>query len=425
MKYAPKGEILRASRRHVKCRSGNRERIGAVSRETAAVDVTILMPCLNERVTLPVCIDTARDAADQLARRDLAVEILISDNGSDDGSQEYARSRGCRVVHCSKRGYGAALINGIREARGRFIVMGDSDASYDFREGVPMVAKLEEGYDICMGNRFTGKIMPGAMPPLNRYVGNPALSGILNLFYRSGVGDAHSGLRAFRRAAATELVLTSPGMEFASELVVKAALRNLKMTELPITLHRDGRNRRPHLRPWRDGWRHLRFLLALSPQWLFLFPSLALIGIALVIAAVVLAAPAGAMGRLFGLPVGEHWLILAGAMFQLGISGLTLGTVARVWAIRRGFVSRSRRLDRWVGMLRSDWAMLVGGLLAVAGCVVLGGVAFDFLRGGFGPAGRIRETAIGSAALVGGIQLVFASFVVSLIDDSPPPQTGA
>lgn len=398
---------------------------GPVSQAAAAVDVTILMPCLNERVTLPACIDTARDAADQLAGRGLAVEILISDNGSDDGSQEYARSRGCRVVHCDRRGYGAALINGIREARGRFIVMGDSDASYDFREGVPMVAKLEEGYDICMGNRFTGRIMPGAMPPLNRYLGNPALSGILNLFYRSGVGDAHSGLRAFRRAAATALGLTSPGMEFASELVVKAALRNLKMTELPITLHRDGRDRRPHLRPWRDGWRHLRFLLALSPQWLFLIPSLGLIGAALIIGGVVLAAPAGKMGSFFGLPVGEHWLILAGAMFQLGISGLTLGTIAQVWAIKRGFVIRSRRVDRWVGLVRNDWAVLAGSLLAAGGLLVLGGVAFDFLRGGFGPEGRIRETVIGTTALVGGIQLVFASFVVSLFDSEQTPQTGA
>lgn len=390
--------------------------------DRAVIDVTILMPCLDERITLPACIDTAEEAVRRLAEQGLTAEILISDNGSQDGSQAYARSRGCRVTECPTRGYGAALIHGIRAARGRFIVMGDSDASYDFREGVPMVAKLAEGYDICMGNRFTGTIIPGAMPPMNRYIGNPTLSGVLNLFFSSGVGDAHSGLRAFRRGAALDLQLVSPGMEFASELVVKAALKGLKMTELPITLHPDGRDRKPHLRPWRDGWRHLRFLLALSPRWLFFIPSTALLIISLVIALAVLSAPGGQMGRLGGLPVGEHWLILAGAMFQLGISGLTLGTIARVWASKRGFVGRSERLDRWVEVVRHDRAVLVGAILAAAGFVILGGVAFDFFRGGFGPVGRIRETVVGASLLVGGIQVIFASFVVSLIDDELPPR---
>jgi hypothetical protein len=390
--------------------------------DTAEIDVTVLMPCLDERITLPSCIDTAEEAARRLAEQGLSAEILISDNGSIDGSQAYARSRGCRVTECPKRGYGAALIHGIREARGRFVVMGDSDASYDFREGVPMVAKLVEGYDICMGNRFTGRIIPGAMPPMNRYIGNPTLSGLLNLFFNSGVGDAHSGLRAFRRDAALGLQLVSPGMEFASELVVKAALKGLKLTELPITLHPDGRDRKPHLRPWRDGWRHLRFLLALSPRWLFLIPSVGLVITGVVIAGVVLAAPGGQMGRLGGLPVGDHWLILAGAMFQLGLSGLTLGTIARVWAVKRGFVGRSRRLDRWVEAVRHDRAVLVGTILTAVGFVILGGVAFDFFRGGFGPVGRIRETVVGASLLVGGIQLVFASFVVSLIDDELQPR---
>ena len=392
--------------------------------DTAVTDVTFLMPCLDERITLPACIGTAEEAVRKLVAQGLSAEILISDNGSQDGSQDYARSRGCRVTECPTRGYGAALIHGIREARGRFVVMGDSDASYDFREGVPMVAKLAEGYDICMGNRFTGKIVPGAMPPMNRYIGNPALSGILNLFFNSGVGDAHSGLRAFRRDAALGLQLVSPGMEFASELVVKAALKSLKMTELPITLHRDGRDRKPHLRPWRDGWRHLRFLLALSPRWLFLIPSTGLVLAALVIAAVVLAAPGGKMGRLGGLPVGDHWLILAGAMFQLGLSGLTLGTIARVWAVKRGFVARSERLDQWVHFVRHDRAVLTGVILAGAGFVMLTGVAFDFFRGGFGPIGRIRETVVGASLLVGGIQWVFASFIVSLIDDEVPTRAG-
>jgi glycosyltransferase involved in cell wall biosynthesis len=390
--------------------------------DRAAIDVTILMPCLDERITLPACIDTAEEAVRRLAEQGLSAEILISDNGSLDGSQDYARSRGVRVTDCRERGYGAALIHGIRQARGRFIVMGDSDASYDFREGVPMVAKLVEGYDICMGNRFKGRIVPGAMPPLNRYIGNPALSGVLNLFFNSGVGDAHSGLRAFRRDAALGLQLVSPGMEFASELVVKAALKGLQMTDLPITLHPDGRDRRPHLRPWRDGWRHLRFLLALSPRWLFIIPSVVLIALAALIAVLLFRTPPHDVARYGRLWIGDHWLIAAGAMFQLGISGLTLGTIARVWAGKRGFVGRSRWLDRWVLAIRDDKAVLAGSVLAGIGSLVLAGVAFDFLRGGFGPGGRIREMVLGTALLVGGIQVIFASFVVSLIDDELPPR---
>jgi len=392
--------------------------------DSPGIDVTVLMPCLDERITLPACIDTAEEAVRRLVEQGLSAEILVSDNGSRDGSQTYARSRGCRVTECPTRGYGAALIHGIREARGRFIMMGDSDASYDFREGVPMVMKLAEGYDVCMGNRFTGSIAPNAMPPMNRYIGNPVLSGILNLFFNSGVGDAHSGLRAFRRDAALGLQLVSPGMEFASELVVKAALKGLKMTELPITLHPDGRDRKPHLRPWRDGWRHLRFLLALSPRWLFVIPSVALIALATLIAAVLFRTPPHDVAHFGRLWIGDHWLIAAGAMFQLGISGLTLGTIARVWATKRGFVGRSRRLDRWVLTIRDDKVVLGGAVLAGLGAVVLGGVAFDFLRGGFGPGGRIREMVLGTSLLVGGIQVIFASFVVSLIDDELTPRSG-
>lgn len=388
-----------------------------------AVDVTILMPCLNERITLPACIATAQEAAATLAARGLTAEILISDNGSTDGSREYAESRGCRVALCPQRGYGAALIHGIKAARGRFVVMGDSDASYDFREGVPMVAKLEEGYDICMGNRFQGRIEPGAMPPLNRYLGNPVLSGILNLFFHSGVGDAHSGLRAFRRDAARSLQLNSPGMEFASELVVKAALKGLRLTELPITLHPDGRDRKPHLRPWRDGWRHLRFLLALSPLWMFLIPSAVLIVLSSLIAGALLSTRSGEMVEVGPFRIGDHWLILAGGMFNLGLSGFTLGTIAQVWATKRGFYSRSWFLREGVATIRDDRAVLVGAILAGAGVLFLAAVLFDFLRGGFGPGGRIREMVMGTTLVLAGIQIIFASFVVSLIDDEMSPRT--
>jgi hypothetical protein len=211
-------------------------------------------------------------------------------------------------------------------------------------------------------------------------------------------------------------------MEFASELVVKGALKGLRMTELPITLHPDGRDRRPHLRPWRDGWRHLRFLLALSPRWLFVIPSVVLIGLAIVIALILFATPPHEVAHFGRFWIGDHWLIAAGGMFQLGISGLTLGTIARVWAVKRGFVGRSRLLDRWVAAIRDDKAVLAGTALVGLGGLVLGGVAFDFLRGGFGPGGRIREMVVATALLVGGIQVIFASFVVSLIDDELPPR---
>jgi hypothetical protein len=258
---------------------------------------------------------------------------------------------------------------------------------------------------------------------MNRYVGNPALSGVLNLFFNSGVGDAHSGLRAFRRDAALGLQLVSPGMEFASELVVKAALKGLKMTELPITLHPDGRDRKPHLRPWRDGWRHLRFLLALSPRWLFIIPSLVLVALSALIAGILFRTPPHDVAHFGRLWIGDHWLILAAGMFSVGIAGLTLGTIARVWASKRGFRDRSRRLDRWVAAIRTDTTVLVGAVIAGLGALLLAAVLFDFLKGGFGEGGRIRETVIGTTLIAGGIQVIFASFVVSLVDDELPARS--
>ena len=218
------------------------------------IDVTIVMPCLNETQSLPHCIGNALDALARLrAELGLTGEIVIADNGSTDGSQALAAELGARVVPVARRGYGAALIGGCEAAFGRLIMMGDCDGSYDFTEGVTMIAKLEEGYDLCMGSRFKGGIAPGAMPWKNRYIGNPALTGILALFFRSGISDAHCGLRAIRKEAFERLKLTGSGMEFASEMVIKAALLKLKMTEVPATLSPDLRARPPHLRPWRDG----------------------------------------------------------------------------------------------------------------------------------------------------------------------------
>ena len=237
-------------------------------------ELTILMPCLNEAETIAVCV---KKASSYLSRSRIRGEILIADNGSTDGSQAIARRFGARVVSISERGYGAALTGGIEAAKGHFVIMGDADDSYDFSQLDSFVAKLREGYDLVMGNRFKGGIERGAMPALHRWLGNPLLSFIGRIFFQAELGDFHCGLRGFNTGAIRELKLRSSGMEFASEMVVRCRLARMRIAEVPTTLKKDGRSRRPHLRTWRDGWRHLRFLLIFSPRWLFFYPGLALL----------------------------------------------------------------------------------------------------------------------------------------------------
>jgi len=231
------------------------------------LELTILMPCLNEAETLETCIQMAFQF---LMDSNIIGEVLVADNGSDDGSQELARSCGARVVNADERGYGAALIVGTKAARGRFVIMGDADNSYDFLNLQPFLGKLQEGYDLVMGNRFTGGIEHGAMPPLHRYLGNPLLSGVGRLLYGSRIGDFHCGLRGYRREAILGLNLCATGMEYASEMVLKAELAGLRITEVPTTLSKDGRSRPSHLRSWHDGWRHLKLMLECSPRLPFL-----------------------------------------------------------------------------------------------------------------------------------------------------------
>jgi len=246
------------------------------SREAIAsesVEVSVVMPCLNEAETLAACIAEAQEA---LENHDISGEIIIADNGSTDGSQEIAERMGARVVDVTRKGYGSALMGGIQQARGQYIVMGDADMSYDFGDIPKLVSPLRQGADIVMGNRFRGGIQPGAMPPLHRYLGNPVLTSIGRIFYKSPSSDFHCGLRAFTKSAYDRMDLRTTGMEFASEMVVKAAVLEMKLIEAPTKLRPDGRSRAPHLRSWRDGWRHLRFLLLYSPRWLFLYPGLLL-----------------------------------------------------------------------------------------------------------------------------------------------------
>jgi len=382
---------------------------------TRPVDVSIIMPCLNERLTLPACIDMAKEAAAELERDGLAVEIVISDNGSDDGSVELAESLGARVVHCPHRGYGNALIWGCRESRGQYLVMGDSDASYDFREGVAMVRKLREGYDLCMGSRFKGEIKPGAMPWKNRHIGNPALTGILNILYRSGLSDAHCGLRSLTKDAFERLKLESRGMEFASEMVVKAALLDLKRTEVPVTLHPDGRDRPPHLRPWRDGWRHLKFLLTLSPLGLYFVPAALLMTLGLVIFAALLATPRGEVFQFGRFWIGDHWFILAGGFFTIGYEALLLGLAATVYTVERGFRRRTPILS-WIDRFTTVEHLLVAGLLfLVIGFGILASVVVNWSGQGYANLDRIREMTVGTTLIVAAFQNVFGGFLIAML----------
>jgi hypothetical protein len=340
------------------------------------IDVSIVLPCLDEALSLGHCIANAREALARLgALHGLRGEIVVADNGSTDGSQRLAADLGARVVAIRERGYGAALIGGCEAASGRFLLMGDADGSYDFADGVAMVGALLDGADLCMGSRFRGGIAPGAMPWKNRYIGNPALTGILNLFFRSGIGDAHCGLRAITRDAFRDLRLNSTGMEFASEMVVKASLKRLRIAEAPATLSADLRDRPPHLRPWRDGWRHLRHLLMLSPTWAFGVPAAAaMAGAGLVL----LTALLHLLGALPGPgPFGASWTVVAGSLFAVGHLAGIMALATHLHGIREGFRAPRPFLARHARVLTLE-AMLAAGAALIAGAfAMLALVAYD------------------------------------------------
>lgn len=350
--------------------------------EGARPDVTIVMPCLNEVQSLAHCMANALDALALLRTRlGMSGEIVVADNGSTDGSQALATELGARVVPVAERGYGAALIGGCKAAAGRYIVMGDCDGSYDFLEGVAMVARLDEGHDLCMGNRFKGGIAAGAMPWKNRYIGNPALSGVLNLFFRSGIGDAHCGLRAIRKDAFERLGLSGLGMEFASEMVIKAALLRLRVTEVPATLSPDLRDRAPHLRPWRDGWRHLRYLFMLSPTWVFGVPGALCLGASGIIFAVALMHLLGAFSG--ATMFGTSWTILAGFLATCGHLALVMAVATHLFGVRRGYRLLRPSLRASAGWLTLETMLVSGVALIGAGLAGLAAVTVWWGQGGF------------------------------------------
>jgi len=376
-------------------------------------DVSIIMPCLNEHQSLPHCIANAKCALELIEKEyGLSGEIVIADNGSTDGSQPLAEKLGARVAPVDRRGYGAALIGGCEAARGRFLLMGDADGSYDFTDGVAMIGRLADGADLVMGNRFAGGIEPGAMPWKNRYIGNPALSRMLNLFFRSGIRDAHCGLRAISKPAFLECCLTSTGMEFASEMVIKAKLLEFRIEQVPARLLPDLRDREPHLRPWRDGWRHLRYLLMLSPMWAFGVP--ALIGIAL--GALLLLASSAEYIRPGTIPqIGDYWTLLGSALVDIGHLALLLGLSGHLYGIKSGFrrptvVTRIAR--RFVTL---ETMLLAGFSMIVAGLVMLGLVAYGWVSREYREALSILPPVIGFLTLTLGVQNVLGGFLMAIL----------
>jgi glycosyltransferase involved in cell wall biosynthesis len=375
------------------------------------VELTIVMPCLNEAETVATCV---RKAMGFLAGSGIDGEVVLADNGSTDGSQRLARDAGARVVAIRDKGYGNALMGGIAAARGTYVIMGDADDSYDFTNLMPFVTELRKGYDLVMGNRFKGGIEPGAMPKLHKYLGNPVLSFIGRLFFPSAIGDFHCGLRGFSKEAALALGLQATGMEFASEMVVKATLWGQKITEVPTTLKKDGRSRPPHLRSWRDGWRHLRFLLLFSPRWLFFMPGLVLLLLGLIAGAIIEAGPVSIGSVTFD--VGT--LVAASAAVVIGFQGVLFWLFTRVYAGAEGFLPTEPGVQRLLGRLSLERGLLLGLAIGLAG---LGGLLFSIVNwGGSGFHNLNYEHALRSmipsaTALIVSCQLILGTFFLSIL----------
>ncbi len=376
-----------------------------------AVELSIVMPCLNEVETLATCIQKARLAIDRLG---LKAEIVVADNGSTDGSQELARELGARVVDVVRKGYGSALIGGIDATRGELVIMGDADDSYDFSAIRPLVDRLREGHDLVMGNRFAGEIKQGAMVWSHRWVGNPVLTAISRLFFHTPVGDMHCGLRGFRKDAYSKLHLSATGMEFASEMVIKASLQGMKIAEVPVVLSPDGRSRPPHLRTWRDGWRHLRFMLLFSPRWLFLYPGLILFAVGAVLSLVLLPGPV----VVAGVRLDIHTLLVAGFLALLGYQLVLFALFTKFFAIRVGFHPPHPVLQSMFRYITLEVGLAVGVLLALAGLVSLIVAVASWSAVGFGnlnPDTTMREVIPAVVLTALGTQTVFAAFFMSIL----------
>ena len=382
------------------------------ARMSEAVELTILMPCLNEAETLASCI---RKAYGFLHRSGVHGEVVVADNGSTDDSGRIALEEGARVVPVLTRGYGAALLGGIEAARGRFVIMGDADGSYDFSDLMPFLEELRDGADLVMGNRFRGGIVGGAMPFSHRYLGNPILTKLGQVFFSISVGDFHCGLRGFRRSRIRELGLHTMGMEFASEMVVRSALAGYRLTEVPTTLSKSGRSRPPHLRTWRDGWRHLRFLLIYSPRWLFLYPGLMLI--ALGVLGIILLFP-GEL-RIGAVRLNIHTFVAACMAVLIGIQSVTFAGVARRYATLRGLLPPPTGYSASLSGLTPERLLVVGAALFAAGFIGLMWCLAQWVSVDLGPIADqriLRVLTLSFTGLAAAVQFALVGFLASLME---------
>ncbi len=375
------------------------------------LELSIVMPCLNEAETVGRCVREARAFLEQSGVRG---EVVVADNGSTDGSQAIAVSEGARVVDVPLRGYGAALYYGTLAAGGRYVVMGDSDQSYDFSRLMPFLEQLRAGADLVMGNRFAGGIEPGAMPWKNRHIGNPVLSGIGRFLFKCPARDFHCGIRGYSIDAFRRMDLRTTGMEFASEMIIKATLLKMRVVEVPTTLRKDGRSRPPHLRPWRDGWRHLRFMLLYSPNWLFLYPGAALALVGLAVVAWLLPGPR----HVGGVELDVHTMLYGALAVLIGVQALGFAIFSKTFAAAEGLLpesARQRWFHRWATL---EAGLVVGGVLVAAG---LGGslwAVWSWREAGFGalsPSETLREVIPSVLAFTLGVQVLLASFFLSVL----------
>ena len=384
----------------------------SITRKPAKVEsilVSAVIPCLDEERTVGTCVGNALESFKALG---VAGEVVVVDNGSTDGTARIASERGARVIREPVKGYGAALRTGIESAKGRIIVMGDGDDSYDWAAIGPFVKKIEEGYDLVIGNRFKGGIQPGAMPPLHRYLGNPVLSAITRLAFGVKVGDVHCGMRAFTKEAFARLRMGTPGMEFATEMVANAAHQGLRITEVPTRLYPDKRGRPPHLRTFRDGWRHLRFILTHAPDYLYLAPGVLLLGSGLLLQLLLVRGPVELGGRYFG----SHYLALGAMLALIGFNVINLGVLAKAVMAQRYPALRSRMLGLLTGRYTLEIGLIAGALLMLAGLAVDGAILAEWLANPGLAMERTVHLAFFATTIVGlGLNLLFSSFLLAMV----------
>lgn len=378
----------------------------------SSLELSIVMPCLNEARTLPVCIKKAQGF---LTKHKVLGEIIVADNGSTDTSVKIAQMNGAKVVAVTAKGYGAALAGGIQAATGKYIIMADADDSYNFSALQPFLTALREGTELVVGNRFKGGIRKGAMPFLNRYLGNPVLSFIGRLFFKIKLRDFHCGLRGFSRKAILSLNLQTTGMEYASEMIVRAALCSLSMAEVPTVLSPDGRDGRPHLHPWRDGWRHLRFLLIYSPRWLFLYPGLIMIFTGLLVSALLLPGPLMIADNV-GLDV--HTLLVGSMSLLVGVQAISFGALARCYAQKNGMLPRKSPYDKIISDIRLEHLLGLSALLILSGFASVLWSAHSWSAVDFGAleySNVMRALIVAVTCIVSGLQLGFSGFLLGIM----------